>query len=136
MERTLIQKRLTIYPWGHRYRPFHKTLPRTSAFVNWISVRFIDIDCSCGYLFHEIPPIWSSMHTEQPIDDWLVRLLSAMVEQWISMDYFCYIKDSQHTQIVYQHSKYSPHRKSYYLIRCWDSIRFIEIFYLYIISKN
>ena len=27
---------------GANYRPFHKTLPRTSAFVNWISVRFYD----------------------------------------------------------------------------------------------
>ena len=27
---------------GADYRPFHKTLPRTSAFVNWISVRFYD----------------------------------------------------------------------------------------------
>ena len=25
--------------------PFHKTLPRTSAFLNWISVRFYEIDC-------------------------------------------------------------------------------------------
>ena len=29
-----------------RYRPFHKTLPRTSAFVNWISVRFYETDCT------------------------------------------------------------------------------------------
>ena len=27
------------------YRPFHKTLPRSSAFVNWISVRFYETDC-------------------------------------------------------------------------------------------
>ena len=26
------------------YRPFHKTLPRTSAFVNWISVRFYETE--------------------------------------------------------------------------------------------
>ena len=25
-----------------KYRPFHKTLPRSSAFVNWISVRFYE----------------------------------------------------------------------------------------------
>ena len=24
------------------YRPFHKTLPRSSAFVNWISVRYYE----------------------------------------------------------------------------------------------
>ena len=24
------------------YRPFHKTLPRSIAFVNWISVRFYE----------------------------------------------------------------------------------------------
>ena len=27
------------------YRPFHKTLPRSSTFVNWISVRFYETDC-------------------------------------------------------------------------------------------
>ena len=27
------------------YRPFHKTLPRASAFVYWISVRFYESDC-------------------------------------------------------------------------------------------
>ena len=26
--------------------PFHKTLPRTSAFINWISVRFYETDCT------------------------------------------------------------------------------------------
>ena len=29
-----------------RYRPFHKTLPRTSVSVNWLSVRFYEMDCS------------------------------------------------------------------------------------------
>ena len=29
-----------------KYRPFHKTLPSSSAFVNWISVRFYETDCS------------------------------------------------------------------------------------------
>ena len=29
-----------------RYRPFHKTLPRSSAFVNWISLRFYETDCT------------------------------------------------------------------------------------------
>ena len=28
------------------YRPFNKTLPRSSAFVNWISVRFYETDLS------------------------------------------------------------------------------------------
>ena len=27
------------------YRPFHNTLPRSSAFVNWFSVRFYETDC-------------------------------------------------------------------------------------------
>ena len=27
-----------------KYRPFHKTLPRPSAFLNWISVRFYETD--------------------------------------------------------------------------------------------
>ena len=30
------------------YRPFHKTLPRSSAFVKWISVRFYETDCTIG----------------------------------------------------------------------------------------
>ena len=28
------------------YRPFDKTLPRFSAFLNWISVRFYESDCT------------------------------------------------------------------------------------------
>ena len=28
-----------------KYRPFHKTLPRSSAFVNWISARFYETGC-------------------------------------------------------------------------------------------
>ena len=28
------------------YRPFHKTLPRSSTFVNWISVSFYETGCS------------------------------------------------------------------------------------------
>ena len=28
------------------YRSFHKTLPRSSAFVKWISVRFYETDCT------------------------------------------------------------------------------------------
>ena len=29
-----------------KYRPFHKTLPRSSAFVYWILVRFYETDCT------------------------------------------------------------------------------------------
>ena len=29
-----------------KYRPFHKNLPRSTAFVYWISVRFYETDCS------------------------------------------------------------------------------------------
>ena len=35
------------------YRPFHKTLPRSSAFVNWISVRFYETDCSTSNTFKD-----------------------------------------------------------------------------------
>ena len=41
---------LLIYFLHHAfatYRPFHKTLPRSSAFVNWISVRFYETGCTC-----------------------------------------------------------------------------------------
>ena len=37
--------------YSHIYRPFHKTLPRSSAFVNWISVSFYETagcTCICG----------------------------------------------------------------------------------------
>ena len=30
------------------YRPFYKTLPRSSALVNWISVRFYETDFTRG----------------------------------------------------------------------------------------
>ena len=33
-----------------KYRPFHKTLPRSSAFVNWISVRFYETGCTKNIL--------------------------------------------------------------------------------------
>ena len=32
------------------YRPFHKTLPRSSAFVKWSSVRFYETDCIYSFL--------------------------------------------------------------------------------------
>ena len=47
---------LRPYHWSKRtawpliYRQFHKTLPRSSAFVNWISVRFYEIDCIMIYM--------------------------------------------------------------------------------------
>ena len=40
-----ISKTLALRKNVFSYRPFHKTLPRYSAFVNWISVRFYEIDC-------------------------------------------------------------------------------------------
>ena len=35
------------------YLPFHKTLPRSSAFVNWISVRFYET--ACTLIIHLFP---------------------------------------------------------------------------------
>ena len=47
------------------YRPFHKTLPRSRRFVNWISVRFYETDCTIhkkltnsNMYIHEIIIIW------------------------------------------------------------------------------
>ena len=48
-----IQNGLKRTIWGEtflkysldRYRPFHKTLPKSSAFINKISVRFYETDC-------------------------------------------------------------------------------------------
>ena len=34
-----------MYSFNENYRPFHKTLPKSSAFVSWISVRFYETDC-------------------------------------------------------------------------------------------
>ena len=34
-----------------KYRPFHKTLPRSSAFINWISVRFYETDCNLKQVY-------------------------------------------------------------------------------------
>ena len=36
---------IKIFPKVFTYRPFHKTLPRSNAFVNWISVRFYETGC-------------------------------------------------------------------------------------------
>ena len=36
------------------YRPFHKTLPRSSAIVNCISVRFYEADCKKTELSNKI----------------------------------------------------------------------------------
>ena len=33
-------------PLEDKYRPFHKTLPRSGAFVEWIPVRFFEKDCT------------------------------------------------------------------------------------------
>ena len=33
------------------YSPFYKTLPRSCAFVNWISARFYEIDCTFNIIF-------------------------------------------------------------------------------------
>ena len=43
-ELPLFDLQTTIILFG--YHPFHKTLPISSAFVNWISVRFYETDCS------------------------------------------------------------------------------------------
>ena len=32
------------------YSPFHKTLPRSNAFVNWISIRFYETGCMFHFL--------------------------------------------------------------------------------------
>ena len=41
---------------GPLYRPFHKTLPRSCAFINWISVRYYETGCSksCVQLFFDM----------------------------------------------------------------------------------
>ena len=37
------------------YHPFHKTLPRSNAFVNWFSVRFYGTDQPVSYNLTEFP---------------------------------------------------------------------------------
>ena len=49
---TVNKLRLTLI-----YRPFHKTLPRSSALVNWTSVRYYETDCITGgyqYIFYQL----------------------------------------------------------------------------------
>ena len=45
---------LSPSPYTRKYRPFKKTLPRSSAFVNWISVRFYETGCSWENCWQEI----------------------------------------------------------------------------------
>ena len=40
------QKKIFTNNFSLSYRPFHKTLPRSSTFVNWSSVRFYETDCT------------------------------------------------------------------------------------------
>ena len=42
-----------------KYRPFHKTLPRSSAFLNWISVRFYETDCMSSFTQYVVAIILS-----------------------------------------------------------------------------
>ena len=35
------------------YRPFHKTLPRSSAFVKWISVKFYETGCIKEFIIYK-----------------------------------------------------------------------------------
>ena len=42
----LIDQTFWFIELGGKYGPFHKTLPRPRAIVNWISVRFYDADCT------------------------------------------------------------------------------------------
>ena len=46
-----------IYSPAVYYRPFLRILPRSSALVNWISVRLYETDCSCIHFFY------SNIHT-------------------------------------------------------------------------
>ena len=39
-------RRLSVYPTGQRWRPFHKTFPKSSAFENRFSVRFYETEWS------------------------------------------------------------------------------------------
>ena len=34
------------------YRQFHSTFPRSSAFINWVSVRFYETDCTYEIFLH------------------------------------------------------------------------------------
>ena len=43
------------------YRPFHKTLPRSSEPVNWISLRFYETDCISNSVDHKIILLYFSV---------------------------------------------------------------------------
>ena len=45
------------------YRPFHKTLPRSSAFINWISVRFYGTGCTLRlFSFSQVHSSFSTIY--------------------------------------------------------------------------
>ena len=44
------------------YRPFHKTLPRVTAFIKWISVRFYETDVvQINFTWNRIATTFSSI---------------------------------------------------------------------------
>ena len=52
---TMLSCGIRVGEWG----PFHKTLPRSSAFINWISVRIYETDCiQILFCFSKIPSIF------------------------------------------------------------------------------
>ena len=69
------------------YRQFHKTLPRSSAFLNWISVRFYETDCIVINAFC-VP--WEEKHGHRDKDEEEAELLVGLLEcihqtlnQWV-----------------------------------------------------
>ena len=48
------------------YRPFHKTLPRSSAFCNWISVRFYETGCT---------KIRNTRNSKTYVNKWFVQVI-------------------------------------------------------------
>ena len=54
-----------IKKYCHELSPFHKTLPRYSAFVNWMSVRFYEMDCI----------LFQDMATEEELREGVKKIL-------------------------------------------------------------
>ena len=62
----IVQNVCTMYT-VHTYRPFHKTLPRASVLVNWISVRFYEKDCILLFLSGSWPNVRFIILYQHPV---------------------------------------------------------------------
>ena len=66
----------TEFMFVFSYRPFHKTLPRSTGFVNRISVRFYETDCI--NLFQNIQDMFFPLYVSSYENGFIESLLMIM----------------------------------------------------------